>query len=142
METKYSKLGPNRAKEKKDWLIQQDEANIVLIQEHHLRGDEYYQTINLLRKRYNVFSQPALKHNVGTRGGVMILVDKQLTVQPWTLTQSTTKMWTAITVRMKGTDIIIATAYLPPDDNQTNLKTMQELAHMVGQAQCPYILGG
>ena len=92
--------------------------------------------------RYHVISHPAMKHRVGTRGGVMILVDKQFTVQPLTLTQSTTNMWTAIIVRMKGTDIIIATAYLPPDDNQTNLKTMQELAHMVGQAQCPFMIGG
>ena len=72
----------------------------------------------------------------------MILIEKTIKVTPWTLTRSATNMWTACTVRFEGADLLISTAYLPPDDDMTNLKTMQELAHMVGQARCPYLIGG
>ena len=59
----------NRSREKMDWLLQQEQAQIVLIQEHHLRGARLFQAIKKLRKRYNVFSHPACRHIEGTRGG-------------------------------------------------------------------------
>ena len=72
----------------------------------------------------------------------MILVDRRLISQPWKVTNSTTKLWTAVTIRLHATDILVSTVYLPPDDQLNNIKTMQELAHMVGQVQCPYIIAG
>ena len=72
----------------------------------------------------------------------MLWVDKYLHVTPWTLTKSTTQPWIAVILRLHATDILVGTTYFPPDDPHTNMKTMQELAHLVGQVQCPYLIGG
>ena len=61
--------GPNRATQKINFIMNQDSANVVLIQEHHLRGNELQKVISIFRKKYNVYQHPALKHHVGTRGG-------------------------------------------------------------------------
>ena len=124
----------------------QDEYQIICIQEHHLDSktkNRYHTICNKLQKRYMVVGHPAVKHRVGNRGGVLILVDKVIDARPYKEVRSATKMWAAIvvsTAQSRGSSVsaMIGTVYLPPGEDALNMATLHDISTVIRNVSCPF----
>ena len=76
---------------------------------------------------------PAVKLGEGSRGGVLILVDKGIEARPYKEIPSSTSMWSAVIISTSGSrgsssNILVGTVYLPPEEEALNMQTLHDIS--------------
>ena len=120
------------------------EAKIILVQEHRLRGKKLFDCIKKLKTRFFVICNAAMRtEKGGTSGGVMILVQKHMTLLPSLYTiDKTSSFWVHAIIRLKNFNFSVFCIYLHPENEALNMKTLFDVEAAIDKTLCPYFIGG
>ena len=116
------------------WLLDLDRTIVVVcVQEHRLRGAEFYAAKRQLHRQYHVIGKPAVIKLQAPSGGALVLVRRSQT-----LVSSSTVSFAEVcksanaavaSIRMKNVTISAISMYIPPH-NDRSVEVMQYVSHV------------
>ncbi len=114
------------------------------MQETKLRGRKYKDAVSKLKNHFHVVATQASIKDVGPSGGVMVLVNKNITVLPKGVLPMSSKddSYCYALIQLHGVILAIISVYLTPDDTRENLYTQYGVSKLIRSLNCPYLVGG